>query len=141
METSFLFFLNIPEKKISTKIEKNFWKNTHPLLFLIPSHPPYLILLTSLISKDWIKPLSKWIFQLAGEGNESAVNLGEWFQYEVDLDIPLLRLPYDEKFLMIDVNTNGALQGSVNYETTICLLDFPIHIEYNIFLNHVESEE
>jgi hypothetical protein len=39
------------------------------------------------------------------------LNLGEWLQYEIDMDIPLLRLPYDEQFLMLDMNTNNALQG------------------------------
>ena len=53
------------------------------------------------------------MLQVDGEGDETALNIGEWFQYEVDLDIPLLRLPYDEKVLMIDMNTNGAILGSV----------------------------
>ena len=53
------------------------------------------------------------MLQVDGEGDETALNIGEWFQYEVDLDIPLLRLPYDEKVLMLDMNTNGAILGSV----------------------------
>ena len=53
------------------------------------------------------------MLQVDGEGDETALNIGEWFQYEVDLDIPLLRLPYDGKVLMLDMNTNGAILGSV----------------------------
>ena len=53
------------------------------------------------------------MLQVDGEGDETALNIGEWFQYEVDLDIPLLRLPYDEKVLMLDMNTDGAILGSV----------------------------
>ena len=53
------------------------------------------------------------MLQVDGEGDETALNIGEWFQYEVDLDIPLLRLPYDEKVLLLDMNTNGAILGSV----------------------------
>ena len=64
------------------------------------------------------------MLQVDGEGDETALNIGEWFQYEVDLDIPLLRLPYDEKVLMIDMNTNGAILGSVTFPCIQYILVF-----------------
>ena len=49
--------------------------------------------------------------QFYGEGNESLLSLGEWFQYQVDFDLPLLSLPYNEKNLMFDINTQHPIKG------------------------------
>jgi hypothetical protein len=49
--------------------------------------------------------------QLAGEGDEELVDLGNWFKYQVDIDLPLLSLPYDEKTLLLDINTQNPLKG------------------------------
>jgi len=46
-----------------------------------------------------------------GEGDEAALNLGEWFQYQLDIDLPLLALPYEEKSLLLDISTQNAIQG------------------------------
>ena len=53
------------------------------------------------------------VFQTAGEGNESMLVLGNWLKYAVDIDLPLLTLPGNEKNLIVDLNTQNAVNGNM----------------------------
>ena len=55
--------------------------------------------------------------QIDGEGDETLLNLGEWFRYYVDIDLPLLSLPYDEKVMIVDLSTQHPTQGTIVFHT------------------------
>jgi len=41
------------------------------------------------------------------------LDLGNWFQYQVDIDMQLLSLPFNEKNMEVDVNMQHSINGNI----------------------------